>query len=104
MTVDPDRAAAQSVYGGRAFYFCCQSCATKFAASPEKYLGAASSTPTNSAPIQLLGITAAKQSSSAPTPLTGPPKQGAVANYICPMDPEVHQNHPGACPKCGMAL
>jgi hypothetical protein len=24
--------------------------------------------------------------------------------YTCPMHPEVRQNHPGACPKCGMAL
>ncbi|MFL5344076.1 MAG: copper-transporting P-type ATPase [Hyalangium sp.] len=24
--------------------------------------------------------------------------------YLCPMDPEVQQDHPGACPKCGMAL
>ena len=27
-----------------------------------------------------------------------------AAQYICPMDPEVSQDHPGACPKCGMAL
>jgi Cu+-exporting ATPase len=25
-------------------------------------------------------------------------------DYICPMDPEVRQKVPGACPKCGMAL
>lgn len=24
--------------------------------------------------------------------------------YFCPMDPEVRQQHPGYCPKCGMAL
>ncbi len=24
--------------------------------------------------------------------------------YTCPMHPEVQQNHPGECPKCGMAL
>src|ERR1035437_7444367 len=24
--------------------------------------------------------------------------------YTCPMHPEVKQNHPGACPKCGMTL
>jgi Cu+-exporting ATPase len=24
--------------------------------------------------------------------------------YTCPMHPEVWQNHPGSCPKCGMAL
>ncbi len=24
--------------------------------------------------------------------------------YTCPMHPEVQQDHPGDCPKCGMAL
>jgi len=24
--------------------------------------------------------------------------------YICPMHPEVRQDHPGDCPKCGMTL
>ncbi|WP_345993712.1 copper-translocating P-type ATPase [Sulfurimonas sp. HSL-1716] len=24
--------------------------------------------------------------------------------YTCPMHPEIHQDHPGTCPKCGMAL
>jgi P-type Cu+ transporter len=104
MTVDPDRAAAQSVHDGKTFYFCCQSCAAKFAASPAKYLSATSSTPTKSAPVQLTGSAAAKQSPAAPTPQSAPPKQRAAANYICPMDPEVSQDHPGACPKCGMAL
>lgn len=26
------------------------------------------------------------------------------ATYTCPMHPEVEQNHPGDCPKCGMSL
>lgn len=29
---------------------------------------------------------------------------GVVGSYICPMHPEVQQNHPGDCPKCGMLL
>jgi Cu+-exporting ATPase len=28
----------------------------------------------------------------------------ANAIYTCPMHPEVHQDHPGDCPKCGMTL
>ena len=24
--------------------------------------------------------------------------------YTCPMHPEVRQDHPGSCPKCGMGL
>jgi len=28
----------------------------------------------------------------------------AGAQFICPMDPEVRQDRPGWCPKCGMSL
>ncbi len=28
----------------------------------------------------------------------------AGSDYTCPMHPEVRQDHPGSCPKCGMAL
>lgn len=31
-----------------------------------------------------------------------PAQDGAV--YTCPMHPEIQQDHPGDCPKCGMAL
>jgi P-type Cu+ transporter len=103
MTVDPDRAAAQSVHDNRTFYFCCQRCAIKFVASPERYLSAAIATPTHSAAIQLAGIESA-QPSPATVSQAKPTKRDAVADYICPMDPEVHQVYPGACPKCGMAL
>jgi P-type Cu+ transporter len=29
---------------------------------------------------------------------------GDSGEYTCPMHPEVRQDHPGSCPKCGMAL
>jgi Cu+-exporting ATPase len=32
------------------------------------------------------------------------PKAKGTAIYTCPMHPEVQQDHPGDCPKCGMAL
>ena len=31
-------------------------------------------------------------------------RAGDTREYTCPMDPEVRQVGPGACPKCGMAL
>jgi len=40
------------------------------------------------------------------TPATAKPEvkpQGKTI-YTCPMHPEVQQDHPGSCPKCGMAL
>jgi P-type Cu+ transporter len=38
--------------------------------------------------------------------LTAAPSQGpgGVTVYTCPMHPEIRQDHPGNCPKCGMTL
>lgn len=35
---------------------------------------------------------------------TAPPATSSSTTYVCPMHPEVKQNAPGKCPKCGMAL
>src|SRR6202451_2606924 len=102
MTVDPERAAAQSEHNGKTFHFCCQSCATKFAAEPEKYIGAsAASAHRNDFIVPLAGIDSSKAVSTRQEPRS---KQKIAPEYVCPMDPEVRQDHPGACPKCGMAL
>jgi P-type Cu+ transporter len=77
MTVDPARAAGSSQYGGQTYFFCNPLCKTKFDSNPAAYLGGAK-------------------------PQAMPAAKGAM--YVCPMDPEVRQDHPGACPKCGMAL
>ena len=29
---------------------------------------------------------------------------GKILYYICPMHPNIHYNHPGDCPICGMKL
>ena len=79
MTIDPATAAGQHTYKGTTYYFCSPGCLAKFEADPEKYL--------------------APPEARAAEP---PPPPGTM--YICPMDPEVRQDHPGACPKCGMAL
>jgi len=102
MTVDPERAAAQSEHNGKTFHFCCQSCATKFAAEPEKYIGAsAASAHRNDFVVPPAGIDSSKAVSTRQEPRS---KQIIAPEFICPMDPEVRQDHPGACPKCGMAL
>ena len=40
------------------------------------------------------------------TPVTAKPEEKPQGNavYTCPMHPEIEQDHPGDCPKCGMAL
>jgi Cu+-exporting ATPase len=65
-------------YGGRTYYFCNESCLERFRENPKRYLE----------PIK-------DGDSTEAAPGT---------DYICPMDPEVRQPEPGACPKCGMAL
>jgi Cu+-exporting ATPase len=77
MPVDPATAPASTEYQGSTYYFCCPHCLEKFRANPQRYL---SGTPVPAAPA--------------------PP--GAI--YTCPMHPEIEQDHPGSCPKCGMAL
>ena len=113
MTVDAARAAAQVVYAAQTYYFCCAGCAAKFRAEPAKYLSA-------NAPAVMERDGSAVQfrrahiAAAAPALAVShenivgtesPTAKAAAANvYVCPMDPEVREDYPGACPKCGMAL
>jgi len=74
MTVDEQTAADSIEYEGKRYYFCSIHCMHKFQAAPRNY--------------------------------TRPPEKPAVPAvvYTCPMHPEVRQDAPGTCPKCGMAL
>jgi Cu+-exporting ATPase len=105
MNVDLARAVASADHAGNTYFFCCESCATKFRNNPAKYLNAPASEPMHSrdAFVQLGGIkTPAPTQHPAARPI--PPAPSKKATYICPMDPKVSQDHPGACPKCGMHL
>ena len=62
----------------RTFYFCSAKCKGKFAANPSSYLA------------------------PEPPAESSPAVTGAI--YTCPMHPEIRQDHPGNCPKCGMTL
>jgi Cu+-exporting ATPase len=37
MTIDPVKAAGQSQYAGKRYYFCSASCKAKFDANPQQY-------------------------------------------------------------------
>ncbi|HXA85314.1 MAG TPA: heavy metal translocating P-type ATPase, partial [Candidatus Dormibacteraeota bacterium] len=103
MDVHPATAAGSSEYKGQTYYFCSPGCVTRFNADPEKYLAPRSSSaqPPKSHMVQIGGITA--ESSVAKPPQQQSTAKGTVT-YVCPMDPEVRETRPGACPKCGMAL
>ncbi len=76
MEVEEETAAGTYDYRGRTYLFCNLGCLERFKQEPEKFLA------------------------GAPESKAAPP--GAV--YVCPMDPEVRESKPSACPKCGMAL
>jgi P-type Cu+ transporter len=79
MKVDPDHpTGGQLDHHGQTHRFCSSRCREKFAADPDQYLASAEPGPTE--PVS------------------------AGARYVCPMHPEVQSDHPGPCPKCGMAL
>ena len=60
---------------GKPFYFCGARCLAKFTAEPGQYAQAAPA-----------------------------PRASIASIYTCPMHPEIRQDHPGNCPKCGMTL
>lgn len=74
MSVNPSSGIHAS-HAGRDYYFCSAKCESKFNSDPERYLSP-------------------KATDDAPP----------GTSYTCPMHPEVVQDHPGTCPKCGMAL
>src|SRR3984957_11960834 len=99
MAVDPIRASAQEEHGGKNYFFCCSGCATKFRAEPTKYLNQPQEEKKMAGGLVVLD----ELSAGAPDPKIK--ASGRLpAEYISPMDPEGSQDHPGACPKCGMAL
>src|SRR5690606_113954 len=77
MTVDPAKTPHHHVHDGVEYHFCNPRCREKFIAEPGKYLSPRTDEPEAAVP-------------------------GAI--YTCPMHPEVRQEGPGTCPKCGMAL
>ena len=95
MTVDPDKAAGSFDHAGHPYYFCSRSCLAKFQANPASYLSGGQSDGDPLPPA--LGAGAATSGGTHA-------HAHKETSYVCPMDPEVRQSHPGACPKCGMAL
>ena len=81
MDIEEEDSVGTVEHEGVTYYFCAESCLERFRETPAQFLG--------------------------PEPYVAPPPEvgeGEAVLYICPMDPEIEQDHPGACPICGMAL
>lgn len=125
MRVDPAKAAGTATHAGQTYYFCSKHCLAKFEADPELYPSGAAKGATQTSAVNAPGrahdATHAGQQQAregkdraahAPNverTLRGQARvpvlhRAGSAEYTCPMDLEVRQKGPGACPKCGMAL
>lgn len=110
MDVVPATARGSAEYKGKTYYFCSQGCVNKFNADPEKYLAPR---PPASQIVQIGGLPMSGRATSTHNAghthadhahhSSASSGKGQVT-YVCPMDPEVRESKPGACPKCGMAL
>src|SRR5690606_38174992 len=77
------RSAHVLQHDGVPVFFCSADCQARFVAEPAKYAG---------------------RMPRVPAP-PDPELAGAAGTiYTCPMHPEIRQDHPGNCPKCGMTL
>ena len=94
MTVDP-RTALSTRHDGHPVYFCSEHCRTKFSQDPEAFSAANRPQETHAC---------CHHPTEPIVQLDQPRKPSASGQYTCPMHPDVEQNHPGDCPKCGMAL
>jgi Cu+-exporting ATPase len=89
MGASRDSAGGAYEFKGATYYFCSPHCRQKFQADPESFLNKSSEAARQSI-----------ESERAPKTLAS----SAAQAYTCPMHPEVKQDKPGSCPKCGMAL
>jgi Cu+-exporting ATPase len=123
MTVDPDAGKPHRHHDGRDYHFCSESCAGKFEASPADYLvakdpvcGMAVDRSTAKYFLKQGGEKFYFCSAGCKAKFEADPEAYRDGNrpaakaapegtqYTCPMHPKVISDHPGDCPKCGMAL
>ncbi|MCB2636732.1 YHS domain-containing protein, partial [Listeria monocytogenes] len=83
---------------GNTYLFCSTGCKAKFDADPARYASGDAGIGTGS------GHAPHHHANTAvsPAPAASPTAPGTI--YTCPMHPEIRQDHPGTCPKCGMTL
>jgi Cu+-exporting ATPase len=117
MKVNPAKPAATAEYLGRMFYFCSKGCGAKFNANPVMYAEkAAHASQAAESKVATSHHAAHAHSHHAhhghdhhaghAHPVVAATAAAAAPGtmFTCPMHPEVRQEGPGACPKCGMAL
>ncbi len=83
MDVTPENAAGSFEYEGKTYYFCSTYCLDLFSKNPDQFVGDDEHSHREMEPEN---------------------QRLSAGSYFCPMDPEIVQDEPGFCPKCGMSL
>lgn len=98
MTIEEEASIGTSVHNETAYHFCSESCRDKFNGNPEQYVGEVHTEEHEHGHHHEHGNSHehGHQHEHASTE--------DKDTYTCPMHPEVRQQGPGPCPKCGMAL
>lgn len=73
--------------------FCSDKCQSKFHSSPVQYIAKPATTTADAHTPHHQTVQHVNAASTTGTTI-----------YTCPMHPEIRQDHPGNCPKCGMTL
>jgi heavy metal translocating P-type ATPase len=93
MDVDPTQTRFTSEHEGQTFSFCSAHCKATFDANPTDFGQAHTGHEPGHAGHAV-----------APSATAADATSGEVAEWTCPMHPEVRRSAPGSCPICGMAL
>ncbi|WP_439654688.1 heavy metal translocating P-type ATPase [endosymbiont of Lamellibrachia barhami] len=99
MDVNPE-SPHRYLYDHIEYGFCSEHCEKKFATDPAAFLNEQGSE-SNRVKVSEKHDSSGRFDSD-PDGAFHQPVTGAV--YTCPMHPEIQTDHPGPCPKCGMAL
>ena len=104
MDVDPSVSEYRSEHDGQTYFFCSGHCQAKFDAAPQTYVSPEAG---HGPAHEHAGHDHAghdRHAHGEPPATAAAAPAGEVAEWTCPMHPEIRRPGPGSCPICGMAL
>jgi len=104
MDINASEASGFTEWEGKRYWFCSPHCQSTFEKDPAKYTGLKEEKQTGGGCCHSEGDHEGHHHHSHSHEVTEEKAKTSEVTYTCPMHPEVRQDGPGSCPKCGMAL
>ena len=101
MDVDPSVSEYRSEHDGQTYFFCSGHCQAKVDSAPQTYVSPEAGHGPAHEPA---GHDHGGHAHGEPPATATAAPAGEVAEWTCPMHPEIRRPGPGSCPICGMAL